>query len=162
VLPRVGEVIISPRESQRPRMVTQRTVQDALVVHVGNFPVNGKLFGKVPTPTPIPTPDKDAKSSSSKSTAPKATAVPPRPDIITLAVSPQDAVVLTWMMEARLPITFALRSATSTSQAPTDAVDLQYITETFRIDIPGKFDYSIEPPVTSIRQLFVGNRISLR
>ena len=52
-----------------------------------------------------------------------------------LGVSPQDAVVLTWMMEARLPITFALRSATSTSQVPTDPVNLQYITETFRIDI---------------------------
>jgi Flp pilus assembly protein CpaB len=156
-------VIIGPSEQQRPRMVTQRTVQDALVVWVGDFPISGRLFFIVPSPTPVPTVDEDADSSSRGSTnATKApTPVPPRPDIITLAVSPQDAVVLTWMMEARLPITFALRSATSTSQVPTEPVNLQYITDTFRIDVPGRLDFSIQPAPDSIRQLFVGNRISL-
>lgn len=156
-------VVISPSEDQRPRMVTQRTVQEALVIWVGNFPIDGRLFFAVPTPTPVPTVDPSGDTSTTNRRATAApTAVPPRPDIITLAVSPQDAVVLTWMMEARLPITFALRSATSTSQVPTDPVDLQYITETFRIDIPGRFDYSIQPAPDSIRQLFVGNRISLK
>lgn len=155
--------IVSPSERQRPRMVTQRTVQEALVVWVGDFPIGGRLFFTVPSPTPVPTVDESASSSSSSRGNPtKApTPIPPRPDIITLAVSPQDAVVLTWMMEARLPLTFALRSATSTSQVPTDPVNLQYITETFRIDIPGNLDYSIEPAPTSIRQLFVGKTISL-
>lgn len=157
-------VVIGPSEGQRPRMVTQRTVQEALVIWVGNFPIDGRLFKTVPTPTPVPTVDPDASSGGSNNrnqATPVNTPVPPRPDIITLGVSPQDAVVLTWMMEARLPITFALRSATSTSQVPTDPVNLQYITETFRIDIPGRLDYSIEPAIDSIRQLFVGNRISL-
>jgi Flp pilus assembly protein CpaB len=160
---KVFRTIVSPSERQRPRMVTQRTVQEALVVWVGDFPIGGRLFFVVPSPTPVPTVDPDAGSGSSsraKATS-KPTAIPPRPDIITLAVSPQDAVVLTWMMEARLPLTFALRSATSTSQVPTDPVNLQYITETFRIDIPGNLDYSIEPAPTSIRQLFVGKSISL-
>jgi pilus assembly protein CpaB len=155
-------VIVGPSETQRPRMVTQRTVQDALVVWVGDFPINGRLFFTVPSPTPVPTVDESASASGAKGNATeKPTPIPPRPDIITLAVSPQDAVVLTWMMEARLPITFALRSATSTSQVPTDPVNLQYITETFRIDIPGRLDYSIQPAPDSIRQLFVGSRISL-
>jgi len=158
-------VVVGPSEPQRPRMVTQRTVQEALVVWVGNFPIDGRLFKFVPTPSPVPTVDPEAEGASTtnrRNATQAPTPVPPRPDIITLAVSPQDAVVLTWMMEARLPITFALRSATSTSQVPTEPVNLQYITDTFRIDIPGRLDYSIEPAPDSIRQLFIGNRISLR
>jgi len=153
--------IVGPSERQRPRMVTQRTVQEALVVWVGDFPISGRLFFVVPSPTPVPTVDESGNANARGDATERPTAIPPRPDIITLAVSPQDAVVLTWMMEARLPLTFALRSATSTSQVPTDPVNLQYITETFRIDIPGNLDYSIEPAPTSIRQLFVGNTISL-
>lgn len=156
-------VVISPSEQQRPRMVTQRTVQEALVVWVGDFPIDGRLFKIVPTPSPVPTADPagETGTTQNRNATEAPTPVPPRPDIITLGVSPQDAVVLTWMMEARLPITFALRSATSTSQVPTEPVNLQYITDTFRIDIPGRLDYSIEPAPDSIRQLFVGNRISL-
>lgn len=160
----VFRTIVSPSERQRPRMVTQRTVKKALVVWVGDFPINGRIFKVVASPTPVPTADPDAGSGSSSAGAKattKPTAVPPRPDIITLAVSPQDAVVLTWMMEARLPLTFALRSATDISLTETTPVNLQYITETFRIDIPGNLDYSIEPAPTSIRQLFVGKTISL-
>lgn len=159
-------VIISPSEQQRPRMVTQRTVQEALVVWVGDFPTNGRIFDVVPTPSPVPTADTEDTGSGNTANRRNATEaptpVPPRPDIITLAVSPQDAVVLTWMMEARLPITFALRSATSTSQVPTVPVNLQYITEEFQIDVPGRVDYSIEPAPDSIRQLFIGSRIQLR
>jgi len=154
-------VIVGPSEAQRPRMVTQRTVQDALVVWVGDFPISGRLFFVVPSPTPVPTVSEDGESTSRGNATSAPTPIPPRPDIITLAVSPQDAVVLTWMMEARLPITFALRSATSTSQVPTDPVNLQYITDTFRIDVPGRLDFSIQPAPDSIRQLFVGNRITL-
>lgn len=155
-------VIIGPSEQQRPRMVTQRTVQDALVVWVGDFPISGRLFFIVPSPTPVPTAPEDGAESTGRGNATQApTPIPPRPDIITLAVSPQDAVVLTWMMEARLPITFALRSATSTSQVPTEPVNLQYITDTFRIDVPGRLDFSIQPAPDSIRQLFIGDRISL-
>jgi hypothetical protein len=155
-------VIISPSEAQRPRMVTQRTVQEALVIWVGNFPDNGRIFkvASPPTPTPIPATEAAAQKGGQSNVTAEPTAIP-RPDIITLGVSAQDAVVLTWMMEARLPITFALRSATSTSQAPTEPVDLEYIKETFRIDIPGPVNYSIQPAPDSIRQLFVGNRISL-
>lgn len=42
-------VLIRPREEPRPRLVTQRTVQDALVVWVGDFPYDGVLFEDVPT-----------------------------------------------------------------------------------------------------------------
>jgi len=157
-LPRGGEipVIISPSEQQRPRLVTQRTVQRARVVQVGNFPVSGRIFA-APTPTLAAT---AAPSANAQAEAAPPTEIP-RPDIITLAVSPQEAVVLTWMVEARVPITFALRAATNQSLAQTSAVTLDYVMGQYRINLPDKFSYSIQPAIRSIRQLDAGDRIQL-
>jgi len=44
----LGPAIISPSEGQRPRLVTQRTIQDAFIVHVGNFPLDGRYIGVPP------------------------------------------------------------------------------------------------------------------
>jgi Flp pilus assembly protein CpaB len=151
-------VLIRPSESPRPRLVTQRTIQDALVVHTGNFPEDGRLFGFVPTPTPVPA---EGATPVPQGAAPAPTAVPPRPDIVTLAVTPQEAVILTWMVEAGVPITFLLRAAADTSQVPTDQVTLDYILASYSITIPGKQAFSIQPAIRSIRQLRVGNTISL-
>lgn len=164
----LGDIIVgvtSPSETQRPRLVTQRTVQDALVVWLGEFPRDGKIFGIPATPTPIPPTATPAAAQQSgqqaRPTAIPSPTIPPRPDLITLGVTPQDAVVLTYFVEAGLPVTFALRSAQSTSQAPTDAVSLDYIMNRYSIELPGKRPFALEPAIRSIRELFVGNRISL-
>ncbi|MAU10733.1 MAG: Flp pilus assembly protein CpaB [Anaerolineaceae bacterium] len=166
IVPNLGTVpvMVRPSEQQRPRLTTQRTIQNALVVNVGDFPADGRLF-IAPTPTPLPqAEDEETEAASSRRTN-DGTPVPPtevpRPDIIALAVSPQDAVVLTWYVEAGVPITFALRSASSTSLAETDPVTLDYILNRFRITLPDRLPYSIEPAIRSIRQLEVGTRIQL-
>lgn len=154
--------VTSPSENQRPRLVTQRTVQDALVVWLGDFPRDGKIFGIPPTPTPLPTVDPATTAAQQDGTVPPTlTPLPPRPDVVTLGVTPQDAVVLTWFIEARLPITFTLRSATTTSQAPTDAVSLDYIMSRYRIELPQKRAFSIEPAIRSIRQLIFLDELTL-
>lgn len=153
----IGSVVLGPSERQRPRMVTQRTIQDALVVHVGNFPYDGRFIGIPPTPTPVP----DENAEGEEGTPPPPTPLPPRPDIITLGVTPQEAVVITWMIEARLPITLALRSASSTSRTATTEVTLDYIMGQYGITLPGKRPFGIEPAIRSIRQLIAGNEISL-
>jgi Flp pilus assembly protein CpaB len=84
-----------------------------------------------------------------------------RPDIVTLGVTPQDAAVLTYAIEARLPINFVLRSARDTSRVATDPVTLDYIMTEFNIQLPGRRPYSIEPAITSIRQLLIGNTIGI-
>jgi len=88
------DVLIVPREEPRPRLTTQRTVQDALVMWSGDFPIDGRLFFGAPTPTPVPPPDEEEASADSREEVPP-TPVPARPDIITLAVSPQEAVTIT-------------------------------------------------------------------
>ena len=153
----LGSVIVAPSERQRPRLVTQRTVQDALVVHVGNFPYDGRFIGVPPTPTPVPSDNAEGENG----TPPPPTPLPPRPDIITLGVTPQEAVVITWMIEARLPITLALRSASATARTATTEVTLDYVMGQYGITLPGKRPFSIEPAIRSIRQLVTDGLISL-
>lgn len=150
--------MVLPSEQPRPRLAAQRTIQDALVVWMGDFPEDGRIFQPPPPPTPTPLPEEQATPADGP---PTATPKPPRPDIITLAVSPQDAVVLTWMVEAGIPVTFALRSAAATSLVQTETVSLEYIMTRFGIEVPEKFEFNIEPAIRSIRQLEVGERISL-
>ena len=149
-----GEIVIIPSERQRPRLVTQRTVQDALVVHVGEFPRDGRFIGIPPTPTPIPAEEEEGEDGE----PPPPTPIPARPNILTLGVTPQEAVLMTWAIEARLPLTLALRSATDTSRVPTDPVTLDYFMSQYRITVPAKRDYTIEPAIRSIRELDIESR----
>ncbi|MBE2267298.1 MAG: hypothetical protein IAE80_03640 [Anaerolinea sp.] len=152
----LGAIIVGPSERQRPRLVSQRAIQDALVVHVGNFPYDGRFIGVPPTPTPVPRDDEEGDG-----TPVPPTPLPPRPDIITLGVSPQEAVVITWLIEARVPINLALRSASSTTRVATTEVSLDYIMGQYGITLPGKRPYGIEPAIRSIRQLMTDGLISL-
>lgn len=152
----LGPVIVGPSERQRPRLVTQMTIQDALVVHVGNFPPDGRFIGVPPTPTPLPVDEEVGEG-----TPPPPTATPSRPDVITLGISPQDAVVLTWYIESRIPVTLALRSVNDTSRTPTTEVSLDYIMTTYGIDLPPRAPYSIEPAIRSIRQLVSEDQVTL-
>jgi Flp pilus assembly protein CpaB len=80
---------------------------------------------------------------------------------VTLGVTPQNAVVIVWAIESRLPVTLALRSAGDTSRTSTQQVTMDYVMSEFRIDLPARRDYSIEPAIRSIRQLLAGNFIGL-
>jgi pilus assembly protein CpaB len=153
----LGPVIVGPSERQRPRLVTQMTIQDALIVHMGNFPNDGRFIGVPPTPTPVPVEGQD----NTNGTPPPPTPTPPRPDIVTLGVSPQEAVVLTWLIEAKVPVTLALRSASDTARASTTEVTLDYMMGQYGISLPGKRPFSIEPAIRSIRQLEAGDQIQL-
>ncbi len=153
----LGPAIISPSERQRPRLVTQRTVQDALILHVGEFPLDGRFIGIPPTPTPVPADDEETGGEGTPMPSP----TPAVPTVVTLGVTPQEAVVLVWALEARLPITLALRSASDTSRTTTQAVTLDYIMANFSIDPPGKRQYTIEPAIRSVRQLLQESELSL-
>jgi pilus assembly protein CpaB len=146
-------VVVSPNERQRPRLVTQRTIQNALVLNVGMFTADGDFLGRRPTPTPIPvTPGGPPTPTPAQSGATPTSSVY-NPDIITLVVDPQDAVVLAWTVEAGLPMYFTLRSAQDESTSETLAVSLDYMLSTYQIPQPQKLPYGLEPPITSIRKL---------
>lgn len=78
-------VVITPGGNRLIRMATHITIQDALVIGVGDFPLDGILFRPLATPTPVPTAGPASNAQARQNVAPTATPVPPRPDIIALA-----------------------------------------------------------------------------
>ncbi|MGJ3238493.1 MAG: Flp pilus assembly protein CpaB [Anaerolineae bacterium] len=154
----IQPVIIEPSEQQRPRLVTQRTITDAQVIYVGEFPRDGRIF--VPTSTPVNTPEPDPNALEGETvdeTVPTETPVPDRPTIISLAVRPQDAVTLTYFSEASIPMTFALRSARTQGLPDTTPVTLNYILQTYNIQVPERLNFGIEPAIRSIRGITLEN-----
>ena len=135
-----ADFYVVPSEAQRPRLVTQGIIQDALVLRVGTF---GEDKPAVIEPTPTADPNATA------SAPPPPTSTPLPPDIITLVVSPQDAIVLNYInrLNERYPLgvqmTFALRSAGDTSRVDTEAVTLSYMFETYNIALPAKLNYGL-------------------
>jgi Flp pilus assembly protein CpaB len=149
-------VVIRPAEQPRPRLLTHRTILDAQVIWTGEFPEDGSLFQEVPSPTPVgPTEVPQGQEADFP------TPIPPRPDIVTIAVTPQEATIIAWLLEARVPITFTLRSAADRSRLATDPVTLDYIISQYDITVPRRNDYTIEPAIRSIRQMVIGERITL-
>lgn len=134
--------VVPSEPIQRPRLVTQGIIQDALVLRVGDF---GPDKPQVIEPTPTPNPD------ATQAAEPGPTSTPLPPDIITLVVSPQDALVLNYVnrMVERYPtavvVTLVLRSAGDTSRVDTESVTLQYMFERFNIALPAKLNYGVGP-----------------
>ncbi len=125
-------VYLVPSENQRPRLVSQMVIQDAIVLRVGDFPTDdlAKTSGVEPTP--------------SAETAGEATP-PPTPGMITLIVRPQDAITLNYLMLSSAKLSLALRSAGDLDPAAVEAVTLQYLFQTYNIPNPPKTAFGLEP-----------------
>ncbi len=115
-----------PREDQRPRRVAQLTVQRAKVIKVGTFLEADQQQAQPvaqgePTPTPV------------------------RPDIVSIAVTPQDALVLLWARQSQAYMELALRAAgDEQANHATEAVTLQYMLTRFNIAVPPKLEFGID------------------
>jgi hypothetical protein len=147
---------VVPVELQRPRLVSQRTIESALVLHVGQFPLDGRFIALTSTPTAAPTatdaPSEEgeeapAEGEEGAEVAPTLTPTPTVPDIITLGVTPQDSVTLTWALNSGIDINLALRSARDVPQVPTTSVTLQFMIDTYNITVPPRLPYSLEPAI---------------
>jgi len=163
-------IIESPSEDRpRPRLVVQRTVQDALILHVGNIRSDGRIFGTTPTPGAITiTDDEDEESDvtvqeqgGNLAVGADGVEVVIRPDIVVVAVEPQEALVMTWLIEAGVPLNFFLRSAADNSRALTDAVTLGYIMDTYEVTLPPQREFSIQPAIEEIRRVILDDLVPL-
>ncbi|MBN1562226.1 MAG: hypothetical protein JXA10_00175 [Anaerolineae bacterium] len=149
-------VLIGPsEESQRPRLVTQRTVTNAWVIHVGDFPAGGAFIGATPTSAIEPTTAPGEGEQQQQQQALPATATPFAPYIMTLAVSPQEALVLVWAIDSQIPITLALRQAGDPTEVETVPVSLDYMISTYNVPPPDALEFALEPPITSVRRFDV-------
>lgn len=142
-----------PSESQRPRLVSQTLLQDAIVLGVGEFPLEEK-FEEAPTPTPeLPPVEGETESSEFTSEAPQAELAKPEtklPDLITLVVNPQDAVTLNYLVYAGSQLTLALRPSGDDTRVQTEATTLDFLLEQYNIPVPVKLPYGMEPRVDDL------------
>ena len=140
------QLYLVPSEDQRPRMVTQMIMQNIQVLHVGEFPLIDQTVSTAAsstsgvTPTPTPVPQQNASITSS--------------DIITLMVTPQDAVMLTYLIncgDERVRITLTLRNPNDQNLAPQpDAATLEYLLTQYNIPVPAKLPYALQPPEAAL------------
>lgn len=135
---------IVPSEGQRPRLVSQTLLQNIVVLHVGNFLYTDESGNVVENAYEPRSPGVDATG--------QALLAPPKspPDIITLIVSPQDAVTLNYLLNTGAKLTLALRSSNDESVTPTDAVTLDYLLNTYNIPVPSKPPYGLEPRIDTL------------
>jgi hypothetical protein len=114
----LGSIVV-PSEPQRPRIVTQQVIQDVEILHMDTHYEEINLN---PNAAPIPV-------------------------RVTLAVTTQDALMLTWAMQADLRIDLLLRSEDeqTSSIAETRPVSLQYLADQYGYDSPPNLPFSIQP-----------------
>lgn len=141
-------VVPNNNDPQRPRMVTQMIMQNIQVLHVGTFPLPGEeisdqLVAPAPDTTVTPVPNETEQQT---------TAIV-RPDIITLMVTNQDAVMLTWLIYSGSQITLTLRNPNDQviGEIP-EAATLEYLLTQYDIPVPPKLPYGLQPRVDELVQ----------
>ncbi|HHJ06949.1 MAG TPA: hypothetical protein ENK24_05575 [Anaerolineae bacterium] len=119
-----------PREDQRPRRVALLTVQRAKVIKVGAWLDEGNQGAAAEAPPAeegVPTP------------------TPARPNVVSLAVMPHDALVLLWARQSRIYMELAMRAAGDEDADHTvEPVSLQYMLTRFNIAVPPKSSFGID------------------
>jgi Flp pilus assembly protein CpaB len=134
---------VIPSERQRPRVVTQTLVQNAVVLHMGEFDNPLK---------PQTTTTQDQTIAEDTGAAPVQQPVDEKwpPQVITLIVTPQDAVTLNYLMMydrtglANARLTLALRSAGDDTLVETQSATLNFLLEQYNIIVPDKLPYGLE------------------
>ncbi|MFZ5857406.1 MAG: SAF domain-containing protein [Chloroflexota bacterium] len=139
-------IYIVPSEPQRPRPVCQMIIQDVSVLKLGNFPLTAE---QVAANQAAPTPQPGAQQTSSGQT----------PDIVTLVVSPQEAVVLTYLVYTNTPLYLTLRNSGDTARQVTESATLQFLLSQHSITVPVKLAYSLTPRVDTLSLPFLPNDI---
>jgi Flp pilus assembly protein CpaB len=140
---------ILPSEPQRPRLVSQTLIQDVIVLQMGNFLTPAEknaLQATAPAPTSTPEPGAEQPQQA----GPTPTPMPAPPDVMTLIVSPQDAVTLNYLIYGGAQLTLVLRNPRDTEANGTEAVTLSYLLDQYNIPIPVKLPYGFQPAVTAL------------
>ena len=121
-----------PSEAQRPRAVCQTILQDVVVMKRGNFPITGTV------------------TQATQQQQQQQQGAAPAPDVITLIVSPQDAVTLTYMVYTNAQMMMSLRNPTDQSRLATEAATLQFLLSQYNIPVPAKLPYSLQPRLDAL------------
>lgn len=160
-------IYVVPSEAQRPRMVSQTIIRNVRVLGVGDFPRPDLEPTSVPTAAPAgdtgvqateAVPAGAVPEQGQPEASPTATpAPPPPPDLITLIVSPQDAVTLNYLIYSGAMLNLALRNPYDEDPGISEAVTLDYLLSGYSITIPVKEPYGMQPRVDTLSQPVLPN-----
>jgi pilus assembly protein CpaB len=75
---------------------------------------------------------------------------PEIPDVLTLVVSPQDSVTLSYLVYGGAKLTMTLRNIQDESRVATEAATLQFLLSQYNIPVPAKLPYSMQPRIDSL------------
>lgn len=130
---------VVPSEAQRPRLISQTLLQNIVVLHVGTFLYTDVEGNEVQPP-----------STQTDATGNSVPATTNPPDLITLIVTPQDAVTLNYLVYAGAELNLALRASGDDSIVTTEAVTLEYLLTTYNIPVPTKLPYGLAPRIDTL------------
>ncbi len=153
-----------PSEMQRPRLVSQTLLQDAIVLGVGDFSLEDEREETQPVSADMPADVEGTEEAPAEPEPEPGADVPeeveaPLPDVITLIVTPQDAVTLNYLVFSGAQLTLALRSPGDADRPPTEAATLDYLLKTYQIPVPVKLPYGMEPRVDQVLPVILPNDV---
>lgn len=137
-----GELVQVIPGTEASPIIVSMILQNAKVIQVGDWePVEPII---VPTPTPEPDLlDEDGATPTPQAETPP-TPTPEPPSVLLVALSPQQQLLLKYAVEVGANIDYALRGINDSQLYAIDNVDLNYLLETFNIEIPPDYDFTVE------------------
>lgn len=126
-----------PSEAQRPRLVCQMILQDVVVMKLGNFLL-----------------EPSAPVAVDPNATPQA---PNNPDIVTLMVSPQDSISLSYFVHSGAVLSMTLRNPNDNSRIDAQSATLTSLLTQYNISLPSKLPYAQQPRLDSISPLSLPN-----
>jgi pilus assembly protein CpaB len=141
--PLLNELLyVIPPETQRGRLVSQTLLPDVTVLQIGDFQYEKEeepvIEGEgVAEPVPEPAPEEITTEEQP-------------PDVISLIVTPQDAVSLNYVLFSGAELTLALRGSGDDSSIPTESATLQFLLDEYDITLPAKLPYGMEPKLNDL------------
>src|SRR3990172_4449516 len=127
-------IYVIPSEPQRPRLVCQMVLQNVAVLKLGTFALPQ---AQVVTEQP-------AEGEAQVAQAPEI------PDILTLIVTPQDSVTLSYLVYGGAKLTMTLRNVLDDTRVATEAATLQFLLSQYNIPVPAKLPYAMQPRIGAL------------
>lgn len=154
-------IMMVPGDGEKAiQQTTQLVIDNAVVLHVGNWPLSdlNQPIVVTPEPTPTPVPEGEAPAdgqTASAQTAPTPIPSLPVPDVVTLIMPRQDALIMKYAIEQGASIDLALRSAADddVQGITTDPVTLSYIINSRNVTPPEKLPIALDPRLDKLQEL---------
>lgn len=137
-------IYVIPSEEQRPRLVCQMVLQNVVVLKLGSFEIQPQIT---------------APAEGQQAQQPAQQAPAETPDVVSLILSPQDAITMSYLMYSGAKINLSLRNASDESRVATEAATLQFLLSQYNIPVPAKLPYSMEPRVNELFSPFLPNDV---